>query len=48
MVSKSLGHSKKSFTLDTYIHTIESIENETANVMQDVLHDLKSKKNQAK
>jgi integrase len=45
MVSKSLGHSKKSFTLDTYIHTIESIEDETANVMQDVLHDLKSQAN---
>lgn len=42
-VSKSLGHSKKSFTLDTYIHTIESIENETASVMQDVLSNLKSK-----
>jgi hypothetical protein len=43
-VSKSLGHSKKSFTLDTYIHTIDSIENETAAVMQDVLNSLKSKK----
>jgi integrase len=41
-VSKSLGHSKKSFTLDTYIHTIESIENETASVMQNVLNNLKS------
>lgn len=43
-VSKSLGHSKKSFTLDTYIHTIESIEDETANVMQDILTELKNQK----
>lgn len=43
-VSRSLGHSKKSFTLDTYIHTIESIENETASVMQNVLNSLKSQK----
>lgn len=41
-VSKSLGHSKKSFTLDTYIHTIESIENETASVMQNILSNLKN------
>ena len=50
-VSKNLGHSKKSFTLDTYIHTIDSIENETASIMQDVLNDLKlqkQKKGQAK
>ncbi len=43
-VSKSLGHAKKSFTLDTYIHTLESVEEETANVMQDVLTALKNKK----
>jgi len=43
-VSKSLGHSKKSFTLDTDIHTIESIENETTSVMQDVLSSLKKQK----
>jgi integrase len=47
-VSKSLGHSKKSFTLDTYIHIIESIEDETASVMQDVLSSLKSQRKQAK
>ena len=50
-VSKSLGHAKKSFTLDTYIHTIESVEDETAAVMQDILTELKSqktKKGQAK
>lgn len=44
-VSKSLGHSKKSFTLDTYIHTIETIENETAAVMKNVLSNLKSQAN---
>lgn len=43
-VSKSLGHAKKSFTLDTYIHTLESVEEETANVMQDVLTALRNKK----
>jgi hypothetical protein len=44
-VSKSLGHAKKSFTLDTYIHTIESVEEETASVMQDVLTAFKKPKN---
>jgi len=43
-VSKSLGHAKKSFTLDTYIHTIESVEEETASVMQDVLIALKNQR----
>lgn len=43
-VSKSLGHTKKSFTLDTYIHTIQTIEEETATVMQNVLNDFKSSK----
>ncbi|AIF51212.1 site-specific integrase [Pelosinus sp. UFO1] len=47
-VSKSLGHSKKSFTLDTYIHTIETIEDETASVMQNVLSSIKSQKKHAK
>lgn len=47
-VSKNLGHSKKSFTLDTYIHTIESIENETAAILQNVLNDFNKKKSKTK
>lgn len=47
-VSKNLGHSKKSFTLDTYIHTIKSIENETAAILQNVLNDFNKKKTKTK
>ncbi len=50
-VSRSLDHAKKSFTLDTYIHTIESVEEETASVMHGILTELKkqkSKRGQAK
>lgn len=41
-VSKILGHTKKSFTLDTYIHTIQTLEKETASVMQNVLNNMKA------
>jgi len=50
-VSKALGHTKKSFTLDTYIHTIQTIEEKTASIMDSVLNDIKTaqnKKGQAK
>jgi hypothetical protein len=38
-----LEHSRNSFTLDTYIHTIKSIETETSSIMPDVLTDFKVK-----
>ena len=40
-VSKKLGHSDKSFTMKTYIHSLESTEKQTANVMQNILNNLK-------
>jgi len=49
-VSKKLGHSDKSFTMKTYIHSFESTEKHTANVMQNILTNLKvaqAKKGQA-
>jgi len=50
-VSKKLGHGDKSFTMKTYIHSLESTEKQTANVMQEILNNLKMpqiKKGQAK
>jgi integrase len=41
-VSQKLGHANKSFTANTYIHALESAEKQTANVMQNILDDLKS------
>ena len=49
-VSKKLGHSDKSFTMKTYIHSLESTEKQTATVMQNILNNLKepqAKKGQA-
>ena len=40
-ISKKLGHSDKSFTMKTYIHSLESSEKQSANVMQDILNSLK-------
>jgi integrase len=40
-VSKKLGHANKSFTANTYIHALESAEKQTADVMQNILDDLK-------
>ena len=49
-VSKKLGHSDKSFTMKTYIHSLESTEKQSASVMQNILTNLKEshvKKGQA-
>lgn len=46
-VSKKLGHANKSFTANTYIHALESTEKQSADVMQNILNDLKTKKGQA-
>lgn len=44
-VSKALGHTKKSFTLDTYIHEIQTIQEETASIMHNVLNNMRTTKN---
>jgi len=43
-ISTKLGHSNKSFTANTYIHSLQSAEQQSANVMQDILNTLKTKK----
>lgn len=36
-VSKSMGHASKKFTLDTYIHTIEKVDSESAAIMDEII-----------
>ena len=36
-VSKAMGHASKKFTLETYIHAVERVDNETASVMDDIM-----------
>lgn len=43
-ISTKLGHSNKAFTANTYIHSLQSAEQQSANVMQDILNTLKTKK----
>lgn len=42
-VSQKLGHTKKSFTADVYIHAIQSVEQQTAVVMEGILTNLTDK-----
>lgn len=42
-VSGDLGHSSISFTLDTYIHELEEIKKESANTMDNIIADIRSK-----
>lgn len=44
-VSQKLGHSDKSFTMKTYIHSLESTENQTAKAMQTILNNFKIARN---
>jgi integrase len=41
-VSAKLGHANKSFIANTYIHPLQSAEEHSAIVMQNILNDLKS------
>lgn len=41
-VSSKLDHADKSFTMKTYIHSLESTEKQTASVMQGILNGLKT------
>lgn len=45
-VSKDLGHGHKAFTMNTYIHSLESAELENANTMQGILENLKKRPSQ--
>jgi integrase len=44
-ISKKLGHSNASFTADIYIHSLQSAEKQSSDVMQTILTNLKDTKN---